>query len=33
VQLVNDQTGACFEASFDTADVIKSDATQFKAKH
>lgn len=30
-QLVND-TNSCFEAVFDSGDVIKNDATQFKAK-
>ncbi len=33
VQLVNDDpSGACFEGEFDGADVIKNDASQFKAK-
>ena len=31
-QLVNDDTSACFEAVYDTADVIENDAGQFKAR-
>jgi hypothetical protein len=32
VQLINGETGACLEASYDTVDVVKDDAHQFKAK-
>lgn len=32
VQLVNDETPACFEASFDGAAVSRNDGTRFKAK-
>jgi len=31
VQLVNDETGVCFEAVYDAADVIKNDGRQFRA--
>jgi hypothetical protein len=31
-QLINDETSVCFEGVYDTAEVIKNDATQFKAK-
>ena len=32
VQLVNDTNSTCFEAVYDSGDVIKNDAKQFKAK-
>jgi hypothetical protein len=32
VQLINDQTGTCFEASYDTADVVRDDVQKFKAR-
>lgn len=32
VQLVNSDTNVCFGSAFDSTDVIKSSATQFKAK-
>ena len=32
VQLVNDTTAACYEAVFDSGDVIRNAAGQFKAK-
>jgi ELWxxDGT repeat protein/cysteine-rich repeat protein len=31
-QLVNSDTGACFEASYNGADILKNNATQLKAK-
>lgn len=31
-QLVNDETSVCFEATYAVGNVIKNDATQFKAK-
>lgn len=31
-QLINQPSNVCFEGVFDTQDVIKNEATQFKAK-
>jgi hypothetical protein len=31
-QFINDESSVCFEAVYDTGDVIKNDTTQFKAK-
>jgi hypothetical protein len=33
VQAVNAETGACWTSRFEAADVLKSDALQYKAKH
>lgn len=33
VQLISEDTGVCFEATYDGADVIKNDGGQFRAMH